>query len=75
MVFKNRKISTLGHEAYHGFGIYHTHRDDDLLVITQKNKKYVYVPRTTTNIISYSLNRYSSWRWQWNIINPKIKEK
>ena len=75
VVFKNRKISTLSHEAYHGFGIYHTHREaDELLVITQKNKKYVYVRRTTTNIISYSPNRYSSWRWQWNIINPKIKE-
>lgn len=66
---------TLGHEAYHGFGIYHTHREAAETVIIYENKKYIYNGRTTTNIISYSYNRYSSWRWQWNIINSNIKEK
>ena len=30
---------------------------------------------STTNIMSYNSNTFSSWRWQWIIINPNLKTK
>ena len=81
IIFKNRDEYTLNHETYHGFNIKHIHRELDRFgniiehIILDNNKKYVYKYKVTTNIMAYNSNAFSSWRWQWNIINPKIKEK
>ena len=76
VIFKGRDSCTLNHESYHGFDLWHTHNETNEPPIIQKNKKYTYDYETTTNIMSYNGdNCYSSWRWQWNIINPKIDEK
>ena len=80
IIFKNRDEYTLNHETYHGFNIKHIHRELDRFgniiehIIVDNNKKYVYRYKVTTNIMAYNSNAFSSWRWQWNIINPKIKE-
>lgn len=75
ILFKQRDQYTLNHESYHCFGIYHIHRESRELVIKDKNKKYIFTYGATTNVIAYNSNAYSSWRWQWEIINPNIKGK
>ena len=45
-------------------------------IIKDSKKKYVYKHKTTTNVMSYNQPRnYTTWRWQWSIINPNISEK
>ena len=45
-------------------------------IIKDSKKKYVYKDKTTTNVMSYNQPRnYTTWRWQWSIINPNISEK
>ena len=73
ILFDDHGPSTLPHEVLHGLGLYHTHRDET--PIFYKNLKYIFDKTTTTNIMSYSSAKTSSWRWQWNIINPNISEK
>lgn len=68
-----RRDTTLPHEAVHGMGLYHTHRDST--PIKHANIKYTFNNGTTTNIISYAPIRNTSWRWQWHIINSNISEK
>lgn len=72
----------MSHEVLHGMGVFHIHREiDDRGVVIEplikyKNKKYIFPKGITTNIMAYYvIEAYSSWRWQWHIINPKISEK
>ncbi|GJM51362.1 hypothetical protein RCZ15_23350 [Capnocytophaga catalasegens] len=80
-LFKNRDAVTLNHESYHGFGVFHIHREIDEYgnilepIILYDKKKYIYNYRLTTNIMAYNSFAYTSWRWQWNIINSKVNEK
>jgi len=74
---------TWTHEALHGLGLYHTHRDG---AITEPEKKYVYpkynsvasagtihISDATDNFMSYASDlRKSSWKWQWKIIKSKL---
>jgi type VI secretion system secreted protein VgrG len=62
---------TLSHEALHGLGLCHTHRNSTPII--RLNAKYIFTGGTD-NIMSYGTNR-STWRWQWNIMNSNIKEK
>lgn len=81
IIFKalNYKNSTLCHEALHGLGLCHTHRYEDPL----KSRKYKYIyplgearsTNATNNIMSYSGNAFTSWRWQWAFINTNINQK
>jgi len=59
--------TTTAHETLHGLGLWHTHKAD-----SHPDKKYTFNAKTTTNIMSYSYVSYSSWHWQWKIINPNI---
>jgi len=75
-----RKADTLPHEALHGLGLHHTHKDST--PIKEATRKYVYsngnvnITNSTDNIMSYGNKiKKSLWRWQWHIINPNIKEK
>lgn len=75
------------HEFFHVLGLFHTHKDKgENSNIIFPNKKYVFAPNYTTNLMSYSINKkineneiiiyppcYSTWCWQWAIVNPAIK--
>lgn len=81
IIFKalNYKNSTLCHEALHGLGLCHTHRYKNPL----ESRKYKYIyplgearsTNATNNIMSYSGNAFTSWRWQWAFINTNINQK
>lgn len=73
ILFIDSNPDTIAHEVLHGLGLSHSHLDET--PIFNKNIKYVYKKYKTTNIMSYATNKNYSWRWQWNIINPKISEK
>lgn len=80
---------TLNHEALHGLGLCHTHRNHKPIPTVWKGYKYIFpcaiINRpyqlsansrdSTENVMSYRAVTKSTWRWQWNIINPKISEK
>ena len=85
-LYAGRSNNAFCHEALHGLGLYHTHREqkdtingrevDTEPIIKDSKKKYVYKHKTTTNVMSYNQPRnYTTWRWQWSIINPNISEK
>lgn len=72
----------LGHEFFHSLGVYHTHKDireTEEGKIVYPNKKYVFALNYTTNLMSYThlllapYPCYSTWCWQWAIVNPAIK--
>ena len=73
--------SALGHEFFHTLGVYHTHKDTretEEGKIVYPNKKYVFARNYTTNLMSYTdllapYPCYSTWCWQWAIVNPAIK--
>lgn len=63
----------------HGFQLRHTHRDGPPTVQHQ-NCRYIFPESsyganlTTSNIMSYNtnFNAYTSWRWQWEIIQTNV---
>jgi type VI secretion system secreted protein VgrG len=74
---------TLNHETLHGLGLCHTHRDTRPL--HRKGYKYIYPnagasllqpirnPRDSTdNVMCYRDVAYTTWHWQWKIINTNI---
>ncbi len=73
IMFADCDTTTAVHESLHGLGLFHTHRDN-FPILTEKIK-YLYKRDTTTNIMSYSSNKNTLWRWQWHIINPNISGK
>jgi hypothetical protein len=71
---------TTKHEALHGLGLNHTHRDST--PIDDAGYKFVFPngnnfpAKSTENIMSYGNKvKKSTWRWQWHIINSNISEK
>ena len=58
---------------------FHTHKDNEENTnIIFPNKKYVFALNYTTNLMSYTdllapYPCYSTWCWQWAIVNPAIK--
>jgi len=85
-LYAGRSNNAFCHEALHGLGLYHTHREqkktinrrevDTEPIIKDSKKKYAYKYKTTTNVMSYNQPRnYTTWRWQWSIINPNISEQ
>ena len=74
ILFKDRNTadySTLPHEALHGLGLSHTHRNDS--PISEKSRKYIYVKNETDNVMSYNTNNMiSTWKWQWEFVKGNI---
>ncbi len=85
-LYKDRWPTTLGHEALHGFQLYHTHRDGNP-PLKNSNIKYIFphasydalgnnvdnTVNATENIISYNgAKRKYTWRWQWEIIRNNL---
>ena len=71
VLFGNRLPTTLCHEALHGLGLSHTHFEEE--IILESEKKYVFIKKTTDNIMSYSESRNTTWYWQWKIVRDKNK--
>lgn len=64
-------MSTVAHEVMHGLGLWHTHVKNRPIEWSQI--KYTFEEDKTTNIMSYSNESYSTWQWQWEILNTNIK--
>lgn len=87
ILFPKKDFYTMNHEGLHGFNLRHTHRDSN--PIDEPNYKYIFPCATanppfqsagnptqsTNNVMCYRDIAYSTWRWQWHIINPNISEK
>lgn len=76
---------TLNHETLHGLGLCHSHRDHVIIPNNRSNYIYTYpnalasaiqpVPNplhSTDNVMCYRSIAYTTWRWQWKIINSNI---
>ena len=65
-----RSYVVLPHEAMHGFGLMHTHKDGPIIEPVQK---YVYPLYETDNIMSYNTSSTNLWQWQKQFV--KIKKE
>ena len=80
VLFNGRNSQVIGHEALHGFGLWHTHRErSGEPIIRQANKKYVFPHghydsnNATDNVMSYRNNHMiTTWNWQWKIIRKNV---
>ncbi|KAA0989238.1 LysM peptidoglycan-binding domain-containing protein [Dyadobacter aurulentus] len=73
VLFAARTPYTLAHEVLHGLGLRHTHKEADDEVPFEKfcpdqQAKYTFKYKTTDNVMSYSRNAFTTWRWQWKIL-------
>lgn len=70
-LFLTRNSTTLAHEALHGFGLGHTHRemvDGKFVKVTHPNCKHVFSWDTTENVMKNMGGGFATWRWQWEIM-------
>ena len=65
MVFNNAPQDIAAHEFMHTVGMPHSFDNSNF----NPNAKYTYQHRMTENIMDYSLANFSTWKWQWEIIN------
>jgi len=75
LIADGRNKTTIAHEAYHGFGLRHTHREEK--PIKDNRQKYIFPDapgiRSTDNIMSYNVDkRKSTWHWQWVIARKYV---
>jgi hypothetical protein len=78
-LFERTGDSTLVHEVMHSLSLDHTHRDWVAPNIpgTKNNPecfRYIFPEETTTNIMSYSRPKYSTWHWQWEIMQDFLTQ-
>lgn len=59
VIYKDPSESVVCHEILHCFGLYHSFSN---------NSKHTFEKYKTSNIMDYSKNTISLWRWQWNVI-------
>ncbi len=59
VIYKNPGDSVVCHEILHCFGLYHSFSN---------KSKHTFEKYKTSNIMDYSRNTVSLWRWQWNVI-------
>ncbi|MFK7002186.1 zinc metalloprotease [Flavobacterium oreochromis] len=75
VLYRGRDDYTLNHEALHGLGLFHTHKDGS---ITNQNQKYTFIhaftdaTKATDNIMTYQPDGKTTWQWQWKIIKKSI---
>lgn len=67
----------LGHEAMHGFGLYHTHKEGTIPV-KEPEKLFTYPlyssitqATATDNVMSYNIDGLTLWQWQKKFIKIK----
>lgn len=80
-----RDETTLNHETMHGYGLYHTHKEEDTTTgtldpVTEPEKLFTYpeysssVPNpdiATDNVMSYNSKAITLWQWQRKFIKVK----
>lgn len=59
VIYKNPEESVVCHEILHCYGLYHSFSN---------SSKHTFEKKKTSNIMDYSINTISLWRWQWNVI-------
>lgn len=60
VIFEGHREFTVCHELLHCFGLYHSFSN---------KSKHTFEKRKTNNIMDYTRNHFSMWRWQWNLIS------
>lgn len=73
-MYRGRSTPHMTHEVLHAIGLYHTHIDRQDGKLENQKQKYVYQSGTTNNILSYSLNQLTTWKWQWEILKSTLGE-
>lgn len=59
VIYKDPKDHFVSHEIMHCFGLYHSFSNDG---------KHTFEKLKTSNIMDYTSDATSLWRWQWNVI-------
>lgn len=59
VVYRDPDDSVVCHEILHCFGLYHSFSN---------KSKHTFEKYKTSNIMDYSTNTVSLWRWQWNVM-------
>jgi len=68
IMYIRKNMGSMGHEVLHGLGLYHTF---DLKPAWQN--MYVFLESKTDNVMDYYNDRKHTYRWQWKIINEKLR--
>ena len=63
VIYKDPDESVVCHEILHCYGLYHSFSNEG---------KHTFEKKKTSNIMDYSTNTISLWRWQWNIIGNAL---
>ena len=67
VIYKDPEESVVCHEMLHCFGLWHSFSNQG---------KHTFEKYKTSNIMDYSTDTISLWRWQWNVIRnaPDVKK-
>ena len=75
-VFFKRDDQTAVHEFLHRLNLSHSYSNKECSLVNKElsNYKadYTYKAKKTDNVMDYSFQRYSLWKWQWRVINNSI---
>lgn len=63
VIYKDPEESVVCHEILHCYGLYHSFSNSG---------KHTFEKYKTNNIMDYSTNTISLWRWQWNVIRNAL---
>lgn len=66
IIFRHDEKSTIAHELMHCLGLVHSF---------ENNSKHTFKKEETNNIMDYSYNNYSLWRWQWKRLRGEDEKK
>ena len=66
VIYKDPNESVVCHEILHCYGLYHSFSN---------NSKHTFEKFKTSNIMDYSTDTISLWRWQWNVIGNALDVK
>lgn len=73
-LFLGKKDATAAHEILHSLGLYHIYKEKPQVDL---HKKYLFIKKKTENIMDeesvMGQSKFSTYRWQWQIINKKYK--
>jgi len=76
IMFSDHTESTIAHECLHGLGLPHTFFGNNYLYKAQKTENVMDYSHLTidkaTGGANIPLDRFSTWYWQWKIINQNI---
>ncbi len=84
MLFHTRRRFTLSHEILHALGLAHAHLESIFYNHLDPNQKFIFPnaqnattkddPNATDNVMGYRFKNFTSWKWQWEILQKNIRE-